>query len=126
MLKKLSWNMLGDSLTNFLTQVAFLVTNFIVAFLFYLALFYWVYENFSITTLPMNGWTFLLCLLLADLAYYWEHRFVHRVGIGLATHTVHHSSPYFNISVAYRFGPLDGFFPSSSICLWQHWALIPL
>lgn len=33
------------------------------------------------------------------------------MGIAWATHTVHHSSPYFNISVAYRFGPLDGFFP---------------
>lgn len=49
--------------------------------------------------------------MLADLTYYWEHRFTHRVGIAWATHAVHHSSPYFNISVAYHFGPQDGFFP---------------
>lgn len=28
----------------------------------------------------------------------------------MATHTVHHSSPFFNISVAYRFGPFDRIF----------------
>lgn len=44
-------------------------------------------------------------------AYYWEHRFTHRDGIAWATHTVHHSSPYFSISVAHRFGPPDGYFP---------------
>ena len=36
---------------------------------------------------------------------------MHRCALGWATHTVHHSSPYFNISVAYRFGPLDGVMP---------------
>lgn len=36
---------------------------------------------------------------------------MHRVNFAWSTHTVHHSSPHFNISVAYRFGPLDGFFP---------------
>jgi len=45
---------------------------------------------------------------MVDFLYYWEHRFSHRTGIGWSTHSVHHSSPYFNISVAYRFGPLDG------------------
>ena len=60
--------------------------------------------------IPTTPWSIALCVALADLAYYWEHRFTHRVGVGWATHSVHHSSPYFNISVAYRFGPLDGFF----------------
>ena len=60
--------------------------------------------------LPNNWWTVGLCLVLADIAYYWEHRVAHRIGIGWATHTVHHSSPYFNISVAYRHGPLDAVF----------------
>ena len=48
---------------------------------------------------------------MADLAYYWEHRFLHKNGFAWATHTVHHSSPHFNISVAYRHGPLDWLFP---------------
>lgn len=77
----------------------------------YIGVFYFVYEYFSVTQLPINIWTIIACIVLADIAYYWEHRAMHRFGIGWATHTVHHSSPYFNISVAYRFGPLDGVIP---------------
>lgn len=108
--KKLSWNMLADSATNFITLFFLLVTIFFVG-LAYVAAFVFTYENFSLTQLPITGWTVLACLILADLAYYWEHRFLHSNGFAWGTHSVHHSSPYFNISVAYRFGPLDWFFP---------------
>lgn len=108
--KALSWNLIGDTVANFITLSAFLLMNFALAGLF-LTIYYFCYEYMSITKLPINGWTIVACVILADLVYYWEHRFMHRVGIGWATHTVHHSSPYFNISVAYRFGPLDGFIP---------------
>lgn len=46
----------------------------------------------------------LLVLLMADLAYYAEHRTAHRVRILWATHSVHHSSRRFNLSTAYRLG----------------------
>ena len=108
--KKFSFQLLGDAVTNFVTLFMFLGIGLLV-FAAYIAGFYWLYINFSVTQLPINGWTIIACVLLADLAYYWEHRFMHRTGIGWATHTVHHSSPYFNISVAYRFGPLDGVMP---------------
>ena len=110
-LKRLTWNVIGDAITNFITLYAFLGISLLFYASFYLAGFYFFYEYFSITKLNTNIWTIIACILLADLAYYWEHRMMHRVGIGWATHTVHHSSPYFNISVAYRFGPLDGFLP---------------
>jgi len=109
-LKKLKWNLIGDSITNFITLTAFIGISFVVAVAFYITVFYWAYE-FSVVQLPMNMTTLLVCIVLADFTYYWEHRFMHRVGFGWATHTVHHSSPYFNISVAYRFGPLDGIIP---------------
>lgn len=109
--KALSWNMFGDAVTNFITFYAFLGITYLFVITFYVSGFYLVYEYFSITQIPTNGWTILACILLADIIYYWEHRMMHRVGIGWATHTVHHSSPYFNLSVAYRFGPLDGFLP---------------
>lgn len=109
--KIISWNMLGDAITNFITLYAFLGISYIFMATFYISGFYFAYEHFSIVQIPTNGWTILACILLADIVYYWEHRMMHRVGIGWATHTVHHSSPYFNISVAYRFGPLDGFLP---------------
>ncbi|MEF1280155.1 sterol desaturase family protein, partial [Vibrio fortis] len=77
--KKLSWNMLGDSLTNFVTLFFLLVTVFFVG-LAYVGAFVFAYENFSLTQLPITGWTIIGCLILADLAYYWEHRFLHSNG----------------------------------------------
>lgn len=109
--KLVTLNVLGDALTNFITLGFFIAINTFLIGVMYVSVFYWVYLNFSVVQLPTNGWTILAAILLADLAYYWEHRFVHRVGFAWATHAVHHSSPYFNISVAYRFGPLDGLMP---------------
>lgn len=109
--KRFSLNLLGDVFANFATLAMFYVISFVLVGAAYVAGFYWVYLNFSITQLPINGWVILACIILADLVYYWEHRFMHRCALGWATHTVHHSSPHFNISVAYRFGPLDGVMP---------------
>lgn len=108
--KQMSKNLLGDSLANFVTLGLFALITGLVA-LSYVAVFFYVYENHAITQLPITMWSILCCLVLADLAYYWEHRFLHSNGFAWATHTVHHSSPHFNISVAYRHGPMDWFFP---------------
>jgi len=108
--KKFTRNLLGDSVANFITLALFSVIVAFVA-LTYAGIFLYVYDNFRLVDLPLSPWTILCCIVLADLAYYWEHRFLHSNGFGWATHTVHHSSPHFNISVAYRHGPLDWFFP---------------
>ncbi|MEC8427276.1 MAG: sterol desaturase family protein, partial [Pseudomonadota bacterium] len=110
-MSKISWNLLGDTVCNFVTLGAMVVISAILAALFYVTVFYVVYEHFSIVQLPITGWTILGCILLADIAYYWEHRFLHRNGFSWATHVVHHSSPHYNISVAYRHGPLDALMP---------------
>lgn len=109
--KGLSWNLVGDAATNFSTLFAFIAITYLLLGLFYLGTYYHVHRYYTLFSIPTTAWSIGLCIVLADLAYYWEHRFTHRVGIAWATHSVHHSSPYFNISVAYRFGPLDGFFP---------------
>ncbi len=109
--KLVTKNVLGDAVANFITLGMFIAVNSFLIGVMYVTAFYWVYLNWSFVQLPTNMTTIFACILLADLAYYWEHRFVHRVGFGWATHAVHHSSPYFNISVAYRFGPLDGLMP---------------
>lgn len=108
--KKMTKNILGDTITNFVTLGMFIGINFALSGL-YIGVLYFFYEYFSFAQLPINAWTIAVCILLADIAYYWEHRATHRIGLGWATHTVHHSSPHFNISVAYRFGPLDGILP---------------
>ncbi|MCT4655761.1 MAG: sterol desaturase family protein [Cohaesibacter sp.] len=107
--KQMDWATLGDVAANFVTLATHLGIIALSAGL-YLLVMYSVYDALALTYLPNNGWTIALAILLADFAYYWEHRAAHRIGLGWATHTVHHSSPYFNISVAYRHGPLDALF----------------
>ena len=108
--RKLNWALAGDTVTNFITSAMFAVLTYgLLGGLLVTAYFY--FQQFAIFDIGTSWTTVLLCIVAADQAYYWEHRFTHRVGIAWATHTVHHSSPFFNISVAYRFGPMDGVWP---------------
>jgi sterol desaturase/sphingolipid hydroxylase (fatty acid hydroxylase superfamily) len=53
--------------------------------------------------LPTDTWWYWVLLMLTlDVAFYWHHRFVHRVRIGWAAHQAHHSSEYFNFGTALR------------------------
>ena len=108
--KKLNWVLVGDTLTNYVTLAFFIGLTILFLGAFYISTFYYAFQ-FALFDIEINWITVLVCIVLADLAYYWEHRFMHRVNLAWATHTVHHSSPFFNISVAYRFGPLDSFWP---------------
>ncbi|MBO0853819.1 MAG: sterol desaturase family protein [Nocardia sp.] len=47
-------------------------------------------------------WSWLLLMVVVDLAYYGNHRFSHRVRIGWAAHQAHHSSEYYNFATALR------------------------
>lgn len=109
--RRMSWNLAGDSLASFLTFGFFIVVTYGLIAAAYVSIFYWAYLNFALFEIPVTPWSVALLVVLCDFAYYWEHRFTHRVGLAWATHSVHHSSPYFNISVAYRFGPMDGVWP---------------
>ncbi|MEM6406024.1 MAG: sterol desaturase family protein [Pseudomonadota bacterium] len=95
--KHCSRHLLGDVLANFVTLGLFLGITAAIGII-YLNLYYAVYE-WRFFTLEMTPLSILAAVILADFVYYWEHRFTHRVGIGWATHTVHHSSPHFNISI---------------------------
>lgn len=108
--KKLSCAMVGDTITNYITLGFFIGLTVLFLGAFYISAFYYAYQ-FAIFDIEINWLTVVICVVLADLAYYWEHGFMHRVNFAWATHSVHHSSPFFNISVAYRFGPMDSFWP---------------
>ncbi|WP_218048635.1 sterol desaturase family protein [Curvivirga aplysinae] len=108
--EKMSWGLIGDVFTNYITLGAFIGINYLIIGGFYVGVFFYVSE-YAIWTIETNWATVAICIILADIMYYWQHRFAHRVNVAWATHTVHHSSPHFNISVAYRFGPLDGVLP---------------
>jgi len=107
---KLTFDLIGDAVTNYITLAMFIAINLLVLGGLYVA---WVYgaQSFALFDIETNVATIAICIVLADLLYYWEHRCMHRFNFTWATHSVHHSSPHFNISVAYRFGPMDGFWP---------------
>ena len=109
--KRLTKDLIFDSVANVITFGGFFLVEIILGILAVTKIYFWVYEHLSLPHLPLNWVTIIACVLLADFAYYWEHRMMHRIGIGWATHTVHHSSEHFNMSVAYRFGPLDAVMP---------------
>lgn len=108
--KKLSLEMVGDTVTNFITLAFFIGISFFLLAGFYVGAYLWA-SQFALFDIPTTWASVIIVLILADLAYYWEHRILHRINVLWATHSVHHSSPFFNISVAYRHGPLDGFWP---------------
>lgn len=106
LLRRLGWRLLGDTTANAATYLGYSTVSYYVFYGVYGSLFFYLYE-FALFRIETTWMTIALCILAADLAYYWEHRFTHRVSLAWATHSVHHSSPNFNLSVAYRFGPLD-------------------
>lgn len=58
--------------------------------------------------LPVNLWSWIAAILLADFTYYWMHRFEHEIRVLWAYHSVHHSSPEFNLTTAFRLAWIEG------------------
>lgn len=59
--------------------------------------------------IPVNAWTLLLAVFIADFLYYWNHRAEHRIRFFWAYHSVHHSSTDFNLTVALRLAWVEDF-----------------
>lgn len=60
---------------------------------------------------PVTLWSGVLLFVLYDFAYYWKHRFAHRIRWFWVEHVTHHSSERYNLTTALRqpwFGPLTG------------------
>ncbi len=68
--------------------------------------FYWL----SPFEIPMTWWSWALALLAADLTYYWMHRIEHEHRILWASHSVHHSSQDYNLTVGFRLSIVDALF----------------
>jgi sterol desaturase/sphingolipid hydroxylase (fatty acid hydroxylase superfamily) len=59
---------------------------------------------------PTTVLTAAICLILADLIYYWEHRLAHEVNaLWSLYHSVHHSADHFDQSVAWRLSFINNF-----------------
>ena len=67
---------------------------------------------FFITPLhiPMTWWTWVLALFAADFTYYWMHRTEHKHRILWASHSVHHSSQEYNLTIGFRLSVVEGLF----------------
>lgn len=60
--------------------------------------------------IPTTWWSALLCLLLVDFLFYWDHRIAHQVrSIWAVSHSVHHSSHQFDQTTGLRVSFADGF-----------------
>ncbi|MEO9852220.1 MAG: sterol desaturase family protein [Reichenbachiella sp.] len=57
--------------------------------------------------IPLNAWTTVLCLVLVDFIYYWEHVIEHKARILWSYHSIHHSSPIYNYTTAMRVSFID-------------------
>ena len=64
-------------------------------------------SRFALSRLPENPLIFISCFILADFTYYWFHRASHIWKPLWAFHLIHHSSPYINLSTAYRLNWLN-------------------
>lgn len=65
---------------------------------------------FRFGDIPITWWSWVLAFFAVDFAYYWGHRFEHRVRFFWAHHGVHHSSPSFDLSTAIRVAWQDSLF----------------
>lgn len=72
------------------------------------ALAVWLYESARFFTIDAAWLALVVAFLCHELAYYWEHRLGHRIGLFWAFHSIHHSSNEFNHSTAARGFYLDG------------------
>ncbi len=61
-------------------------------------------------SIPMNIWTWIAAFIAADFTYYWMHRLEHEHRIFWASHSVHHSSQDYNLTISMRLSIVESIF----------------
>jgi sterol desaturase/sphingolipid hydroxylase (fatty acid hydroxylase superfamily) len=61
----------------------------------------WLFKH-RVSNVGSRRGKLLTAMVLWDLLYYWEHRFMHEVRVFWAHHVTHHSSERYNLSTALR------------------------
>jgi len=98
---------LGETAANFaIAIVNALLERTAYGLVFVIGLY--ITSVFAFFDLPQTWWSWALAVLAADFTYYWMHRFEHEVRILWAYHSVHHSSPEFNLTTALRLAWIEG------------------
>ncbi|NKB78148.1 MAG: sterol desaturase family protein [Gammaproteobacteria bacterium] len=98
---------MGESMSNFAIAIGnALLERTIYGLVFVIGVF--VAEAYAPFSMGDSWWSWGLALLAADLTYYWMHRIEHEVRILWAYHSVHHSSPEFNLTTGLRLAWVEG------------------
>ncbi len=93
-----------ESIANFGTALGNQTSNLLVAVFVYVT-YDWLWSNFHLFHLPLDGahWYNILLLLVGiDFIFYWVHRWGHQVNIMWAAHSPHHSAEEMNLMVGLR------------------------
>lgn len=59
--------------------------------------------------MSLNWWTIIPCLIVYDFCSYWAHRISHFNRLFWATHVVHHTAEYYNLTVSFRLSWMQHF-----------------
>lgn len=103
--RRLSGERFLESCSSVLTQLPFYLAETLV-FGGAVFLYFTVYEYIP-WKVPVNAYSAVLVLMLADFTYYVEHYVIHRVRLFWLAHSVHHSSGVYNTATAFRFSFFD-------------------
>ncbi len=94
-------NRVGETVANFvIAAVGFVLERSAYGLVFVIGLY--LASPLAPFEIPLTWWSWALALLAADFSYYWMHRWEHEVRILWAHHSVHHSSPEFNLTTSLR------------------------
>jgi sterol desaturase/sphingolipid hydroxylase (fatty acid hydroxylase superfamily) len=94
----------SESIASFWINLGQIVVNQALLKYWHLGVLTWIWQ-YRMYTIPIdNGWSLLGFFICLEFFFYWQHRCSHRIRWVWATHAVHHSVKYFNLSAAYRVG----------------------
>jgi sterol desaturase/sphingolipid hydroxylase (fatty acid hydroxylase superfamily) len=99
--KKKNYYRLNDTITNFALGIGSQISGVLSKGLLF-GMFVYVHNHYTLFQIPKTWWSFMLCLVLFDLLFYWAHRISHETNFFWGAHVVHHQSEEYNLSVALR------------------------
>ncbi|SKB71215.1 Fatty acid hydroxylase superfamily protein [Daejeonella lutea] len=89
-----------ETIGSIITGVGSLFINLVLKIvLFYGAV--WIYKLIP-WRIEFHWWTLVPCYIIYDFCSYWAHRIAHYNRFFWATHVVHHSAEYYNLTVSFR------------------------
>jgi sterol desaturase/sphingolipid hydroxylase (fatty acid hydroxylase superfamily) len=67
-----------------------------------------IVTNYQLEQLPVQStWTWIICFVGYDFAYYWKHRLGHEIALFWGSHVSHHQSEDYNLGTALRQTSID-------------------